>query len=343
MSIDPRLHSYTPERIVQFLAELQRRVSVVPGVSSAAVTDALPLSGGHCSDGFQGVGKRPLEPSPIVELYMATPGYLDTLGIHLVSGRDFSSESTTSPRVAIVNQVFADTFFPHENPIGQSVSGGGVTYEIIAVTNNIKARFLGEDLRPVLFRALPQTVANDPSFEGYTILARTTGDSLSVAASVRSIIRDMDPALAVFNEQTMEQHVREALFLPRLAGTLFAVFGTVGLLLAAIGLYGVMNHSVSLRLREIGIRMALGAEAASVQHLFLRRGLQLTFIALAIGLPAAFVIAKLFNSILYGIKPNDAVTFISIPLFLAFVALLASYIPARRATKLDPMIVLRYE
>ena len=343
MSIDPRLHNYTPERTVQFLAELQRRVSVVPGVSSAAVTDALPLSGGHRSDGFQGVGKKPPEPNPIVELYVATPGYLDTLGIHLISGRDFSNESTTSPRVAIVNQVFADTLFPHENPIGQSVSGGGVTYEIIGVTNNIKSRFLGEDLRPVLFRSLPQTVASDPSFEGYTILARTAADSTSVAASVRSVIRDMDPTLAVFNEQTMEHHVRDAFFLPRLAGTLFAVFGTVGLLLAAIGLYGVMNHTVSLRLREIGIRMALGAQASSVQHLFLRRGLQLTAVALAIGLPAAFVIAKLFNSILYGIKPNDAITFISIPFFLALVALLASYIPARRATKLDPMIALRYE
>jgi len=343
MSIDPRLHSYAPERTVRFLAELQHRVSVVPGVSSAAVTDALPLSGGHRSDGFQAVGKKLLDPTPTAELYMATPGYLDTLGIHLISGRDFSNESATSSRVAIVNQLFADTYFPNENPISQSVSGGGVTYEIIGVTNNIKARFMGETLRPVLFRSLAQTVANDPSFEGYTILARTAADSTSVAASVRSVIRDMDPTLAVFNEQTMEDHVREALFLPRLAGTLFAVFGTAGLLLAAIGLYGVMNHSVSLRLREIGIRMALGAQGSSVQRLFLRRGLQLTAIALTIGLPAAFVIAKLFNSILYGIKPNDAITFICIPLFLALVALLASYIPARRATKLDPMIALRYE
>lgn len=343
MSIDPRLHSYTPERTVQFLGELQRRVAVLPGVTSAAVTDALPLSGGHRSDGFQAVGKKPLDPAPTTELYMATPGYLETLGIHLVNGRDFSNELAGSPRVAIVNQVFSDIFFPHENPIGQSVSGGGVTYEIIGVTNNIKSRFLGEDLRPVLFRSLPQNVAGDPSFEGYTILARARVDSTSVAASIRSIIRDMDPTLAVFNEQTMEHHVHEALFLPRLAGTLFAVFGTVGLLLAAIGLYGVMNHTVSLRLREIGIRMALGAQASSVQRLFLRRGLQLTAIGLAIGLPAAFVIAKLFNSILYGIKANDAITFISIPLFLAFVALLAAYVPARRATQLNPTIILRYE
>jgi len=343
MSIDPRLHSYTPERTVQFLDELRRRISAVPGVSSAGVTDALPLSGGHRSDGFQALGKKPLDPAPIVELYMASPGYLDTLGIHLLKGRDFSNESAGSPRVAIVNQVLADTFFPRENPLGQSVSSGGITYEIIGVTNNIKSRFLGEDLRPVLFRALSQTVANDPSFEGYTILARTPADPTAVAASVRSIIRDMDPTLAVFNEQTMEHHLREALFLPRLAATLFAVFGTAGLLLAAIGLYGVMSHSVSLRVREIGIRMALGAQARSVQHLFLRSGLQLTTLALAVGLPGAFVIARLFNSILYGIKPNDAITFIFIPFFLAFVALLASYIPARRATKLDPIIVLRYQ
>ena len=343
MSVDPRLHGYTPERTVQFLTELQRRVSILPGVTSAAVTDALPLSGGHRSDGFQAIGKKALEPAPITELYMTTPGFLKTLGIHLVAGRDFSNDSAASPRVAIVNQVFADTFFFHENPIGQSVSGGGITYEIIGVTNNIKSRFLGEDLRPVLFRSLSQTVANDPSFAGYTILAGTASESSSVAGSMRSVIRDMDPTLAVFNEQTMRHHLREALFLPRLAGTLFAVFGTVGLLLAAIGLYGVMDYSVSLRINEIGIRMALGAQASSVQGLFLRRGLELTFLALAIGLPAAFAIAKLFSSILYGIKPHDTITFVAIPLFLAAIALLAIYVPARRATKLDPVVSLRSE
>jgi predicted permease len=343
MSIDPRLHGYAAERTVQFLTALQRRVSAIPGVASAAVTDALPLSGGHRSDGFQALGKKPLDPTPVVELYMATPGYLDTLGIHLIKGRDFSNESATSPRVAIVNQLFADTFFPNENPIGQSVKDGGVTQEIIGVTNNIKSRFLGEALRPVLFRSLAQTVANDPSFAGYTVLARTTTDSSSVASSVRSVIRDMDPTLAVFNEQTMERHLREALFLPRLAGTLFAVFGAVGLLLAAIGLYGVMNYTVSFRIREIGIRMALGAQASSVQRLFIRRGLQLTAIALAIGLPSAFLIAKLFSSILYGIRPDDAITFVLIPLFLTAVALIAIYIPARRATRVDPMVALRYE
>ncbi len=343
MSIDPRLHSYTPERTAQFLAELQRRVAAIPGVASAAVTDTLPLNGGHRSDGFQAIGKKALDPTPSVELYMATAGYLETLGIHLLNGRDFSNESATSPRVAIINQVFADTFFPGENPVGQTVTGGGFTYEIIGVTNNIKSRFLGEDLRPVLFRSLPQAIACDPSFEGYTILASTISDSASVASSVRSSIRDLDPTLAVYNEETMEHHMRGALFLPRLAGTLFAVFGSAGLLLAAIGLYGVMTYTVSLRTREIGIRIALGAQAQNVQRLIIRQGLRLLLIALTIGLPAALLIAKLFNSILYGIRPHDAFTFTVIPIFLAAVATLACYIPARRACKVDPATTLRCE
>ena len=343
MSVDPRLHGYTPERTVQFLSELQRRVSVLPGVRSAAITDALPLSGGHRSDGFQAIGKKPVEPTPSTELYMATPGYLNTMGIQLLDGRDFSQEAASLQKAAIVNEVFVEKFFPKENPIGQLVSGGGVTYEIIGVTNNIKARFLGESLRPVLFRSLAQTVASDPSFEGYTVIASTAAESSAVASSMRAVIREMDPALAVFNEQTMEHHLREALFLPRLAGTLFAVFGIVGMLLAAIGLYGVVDYSVRLRVSEIGIRMALGARACSVQRLFIRRGLQLIAIGTVIGLPAAFLIARLFSAILYGIKPHDAVTFISVPLFLGSVALLATYIPARRATKVEPMVALRCE
>lgn len=343
MSVDPRLHGYTPDRTVQFLTELQRHVAAIPGVVSAAVTDALPLSGGHRADGYQPVGRKPLDPTPTVELYMATPGYLDTLGLRLIAGRDFSNESADSPPVVIVNQVLADTFFPGENPLGRLVSSGGLNFEIIGITSNIKARFLGEDLKPVLFRPLSQTVARDPSIEGYAILARTAGDSVSIASSVRSAIRGMDPTLAVFNEETMEHHIRGALFLPRLAGTLFAVFGIVGLVLAAIGLYGVMSYTVSLRTREIGIRMALGAKASAVERLILRQGLQLTAIALVIGLPAALLISKLFNAILYGIRPDDPITFVLVPLFLTAVAALAAYLPARRASRVDPASTLRFE
>ena len=367
MSVDPRLHGYTAEQTTRFLAELQRRVAAIPGVTSAAVTDALPLSGGHRADGYQPVGRKPLDPAPSVELYMATPGYLDTMGIHLIAGRDFRNESAVSPRVVIVNQILAAKMFPGEDPVGQSITSGGVDYEIVGVTNNIKARFLGEQLRPVLFRPLSQTVASDPSFDGYTVLASVAGAAVSqhsvsalssflgrqssvsdaaiasVAHSMHAVLREMDPTLAVFKEQTMEHHLREALFLPRLAGTLFAVFGATGLLLASIGLYGVMNYLVTLRTREIGIRMAFGAPSSRILRLILRQGALLILVALVMGLPLALLIAKLFHSILYGVQPHDALTFTLVPLFLAAVGFLACFIPARRASRVDPMISLRYE
>jgi ABC-type antimicrobial peptide transport system permease subunit len=149
--------------------------------------------------------------------------------------------------------------------------------------------------------------------------------------------------MAVFNEETMEQHIRTAFFLPRLAATLFGVFGFIGLVLASVGLYGVMSYSVSRRVREIGIRMALGAKPGSVERLVLRQGLVLTLIAVALGWPAAWMLAKMASSFLYGIQPHDALTFALVPPLLAVIALVACYIPARRAASIDPMKALRTE
>jgi ABC-type antimicrobial peptide transport system permease subunit len=160
---------------------------------------------------------------------------------------------------------------------------------------------------------------------------------------VRREIHSLDPTLAIFNAETMEQHLRSALFLPRLAGTLFGVFGVVGLLLAAVGLYGVMSYSVSRRTREIGIRLALGAQAGEVRRLVVRQGMLLTLIAVALGLAAALAVAKFSASFLYGVRPHDLVTFTGVPLFLAAVAFLACWIPSRRAAKVDPLTALRHE
>jgi ABC-type antimicrobial peptide transport system permease subunit len=178
---------------------------------------------------------------------------------------------------------------------------------------------------------------------GYTLLIRTSGDSASIATAVRQQIASLDPTLAIYNTATMEEHLHDALFLPRLAGTLFGVFGLTGLILAAVGLYGVMSYSVTRRTREIGIRIALGAQLHAVEALLLRQGMRLTLIAIAIGLPAAFALAKFSTSLLYGVRPHDAITFTAVPIFLAAVALLACWIPARRATTVDPQVVLRYE
>jgi len=195
----------------------------------------------------------------------------------------------------------------------------------------------------VLFRSLDQTVAYDPAFMGYTFLIRFAGEPTALVSSVRNQIRVLDPAMAVYNIQTMQEHLRDAFFLPRLAATLFGVFGAIGLILAVVGLYGVMSYSVSRRTREIGIRMALGAQARQVQHLIVRQGLVLTAIAVAIGLPAAFALAKLFTSVLYGIHNDDPATFAVVPVFLTLIALMACWLPARRAARVDPQIVLRCE
>ncbi len=344
MSVDPRVHGYTPEKTIAFLDQLQRRVRALPGVKSAAATDMAPLSGGGNSDAFRADGLADSNKSGAdTDLYMATPGYLETMGIPLVAGHDFGDETATGPKVAIVNRAFVERVFNGTNPLGQHVSGGGVTYEIIGVAGNIKSRSLGEDQRAVLFRSLQQSLVSNPSVVGYTLVLRTVGNPTAVAGGVRREIHSLDPSMAVFNEETMEEHVRTAFFLPHLAATLFGIFGCMGLVLATVGLYGVMSYAVSRRTREIGIRMALGAQPGTVERLILRQGMVLTLIAMALGWPAAWMLSKLAASFLYGIQPHDAFTFAVVPPVLFVIALAACWLPARRAASVDPMLSLRAE
>ena len=342
LSVDPRVHGYSPERTNQFLSELRQRVSTLPGVISAVCTDSVPLSGGHRSDSFQVAGSTSPDYNS-TDLYMVTSGYFDTMGIPRISGRDFAAEPANGPKVAIVNQAFVDRLFSGQNPLGRQVSGGGVSYEIVGVVSNIKSRTLGEDTRPVLFRSLEQSSGSDPAFLGYSLLVRTAGDYGSMERAVRQEIHALDPSMAIFNEATMEEHLRDALFLPRLAGTLFGIFGFVGLLLAAVGLYGVMSYSVSRRTREIGIRLALGAQIGGVQRLIIRQGMLLAMIAVAFGLAAALAVAKLFNAFLYGVQPHDLLTFTVVPAFLIAVTFVACWLPSRRASRVDPLKALHYD
>jgi predicted permease len=344
MSIDPRENGYTPERTIALLNQLEQRAAALAGVRSAIITDVAPLSGGNRSDGFQAVGTGPnLKSNDNTELYMVTPGYFETIGTPRLAGSDFGAETTTGPKVAIVNQAFAEIIFPGQNPIGQRVRSGDLIYQIIGVAGNVKSRTLGEETRPVLYRSLKQTVASDPSFLGYTLIVHTNNNPHTIEESVRRQIYALDPAMAIYNEETMDDHVRTAYFLPRLAASLFGTFGFIGLLLAGVGLYGVMSYSVSRRTREIGIRMALGAQPGTVERLVLRQGMVLTLIALALGWPAAWMLARMASSFLYGIQPHDAMTFALVPPFLAVIALAACYIPARRAASIDPMNALRTE
>jgi predicted permease len=342
ISVDPRVHGYTPERTVQFLGALRDRAAALPGVTSAVLTDVAPLSMGNRSDSFHAAGINPSGPEPSVDLYMVTPGYFETMGIPCLAGRNIGNESASAPKVAVVNQAFVHDVFHDENPIGRRIEGGGASYQVIGVVGNTKSRALGEALRPVLYRSLAQSLASDPSFLGYSLVVRTS-DEAGTASAVRNIIHSLDPSMAIFNAETMREHLRDALFLPRLAGTLFGVFGIVGLVLASVGLYGVMSYSVSRRTREIGIRIALGAQLAAVQRLVVRQGMLLTVIAFAFGLPTAWIAVKFSSSFLYKTNPHDLATFTLVPVLLAFVALLACWIPSRRAARVDPQTALRRE
>jgi predicted permease len=344
MSVDPRVHGYTAARTTQFLTELRQRVAALPSVTSVACTDVVPLSLGGRRDEFHVEGRPDAAgPGPGVDLYMVTPGYFETLSIPRLAGRDFANETAAGPTVAVVNEAFVERLFKNENAIGRRVTGGGVTYEIVGVVKNIKSRTLGEELRPVLFRSLAQSIGGDPSFLGYSLLVRSAGSPAALAPAVRREIHSLDPTLAIFNAETMEEHLRDALFLPRLAGTLFGIFGVVGLLLAAVGLYGVMSYSVSRRTREIGIRLALGAQTGEVRRLVVRQGMSLTLIAVALGMAAALAVAKFSASFLYGVRPHDLVTFTGVPLFLAVISFLACWIPSRRAARVDPLTALRHD
>ncbi len=342
MNIDPQLHGYTVQRTTQFLTDLRQRVEAIPGVASVALTDPVPLSMDGRWDDFHAEG-RPKEQDTVVDLYMVTPGYFETMGIARVAGRDFANDNASAFKVAVVNEAFAQRLLHGENPIGQRVTGTGATYEIVGIVKNIKSRTLGEGLKPVLYRSLEQELGRDPDFRGISLLVRSDTNPASLEREVRLVIHSLDPAMAIFNVETMEEHLRDALFLPRLAGILFGIFGLTGLVLASVGLYGVMSYSVSRRTREIGIRLALGAPIRSIQRLIIGQGMILASISVALGLPIAFAMAKFAGSILYGVRPHDIVTFTVVPLTLIAIALLACWIPAHRVFKVDPQTALRRE
>jgi predicted permease len=344
LSVDPRVQNYTPEHTSQFLSELRHRAQALPGVISAVVTDVAPLSGGNRSDGFSIAGNTAKDaPVSFADLYMVTPGYFEALSMPLIAGRDIGEEAAAGPKTAVVNRAFVEKLFGSQNPIGQRVIGGNFTYQIVGVVGNAKSRTIGEETRPILYRSLKQNIADDASLMGYTLVVHTAANPTSVLPDVRRAVQTLDPAMAIYNEETMEAHVRTAYFLPRVASTLFGIFGVIGLVLAGVGLYGVMSYSVMRRTREIGIRMALGAQPGSVERLVLRQGMILTLIAVALGWPAAWMLAKMASSFLYGIQPHDVLTFAVVPPFLVIVALSACYIPARRAASVDPMQALRTE
>jgi putative ABC transport system permease protein len=345
---------YTAIQGREFYRNVVERVEALPGVESATLTRIVPLSGSNRTSSFlifgqggpndvnrsEGTGEDP-QTRNSVNTNVVGLNYFQTLGIPLRSGRDFSpQDNEKAPLAIVVNEAFVRRHLSGQSALGQRVSfrgDQGPWSEIIGVVGDSKYRTLGEAPRPVVYLPLAQNHET-----GMTLHVRTSGDPKMMATAVRGEIQALDPNLAV-NLQTLQEVLVGSLFAARMGAVLLAIFGSLALLLAGIGLYGVMSYAVSRRTREIGIRMALGAQTGNVLRLVLKDGLMLVTVGVSAGLLVAFALTRLIASFLYGVSPLDWITFVAIPVVLGAVALLASYLPARRASKVDPIIALRCE
>jgi putative ABC transport system permease protein len=344
---------YKNPQIVSFFQQLLGRVRALPGVKAAGATMTLPLrnpNGGYWSGlNIEGRPAVARESVPIVSFVQVTPGYFRAMGIPILRGRAFtdSDNSDQSPKVAIVNATLARRFFPDTDPIGKRICLGedtskGPWLTLIGVVGDAALENLTDPRFPQVFSPHAQGVQGGVAGNMELVL-RTSSDPAALAGVVRNAVHEMDKDQSVADIQTLDKVVSASLAQPRLNTLLLGAFAALALLLAAIGIYGVISYSVALRTREIGIRMALGAERVDVLKLVVKHGLILALTGATIGLIGALSLTRLMSTLLYGVQPSDPPTFLAVFMVLVGVALLSSYIPARRATKVDPMVALRYE
>ncbi|HEX8685508.1 MAG TPA: FtsX-like permease family protein, partial [Pyrinomonadaceae bacterium] len=332
-----------------FDRQLLEGVRALPGVKSAATITTLPMSGWNQSGSFQIEG-RPVGPgvsSPHGDRWMASDDYFQTMRIPLVRGRYFDARDTAdSPPVVIVSEGLARKYWPGEDPVGKRVTFDRVPNtqdprwrEVVGLVGHVRNEGLEGESRGQYYVPYAQRPNNTDLF----LVARTDGDPASLAPSVRGAVAQVDRDLPVYRVTTMEKLVSESLAQRRFSMFLFGVFAALALALAVVGLYGVMSYAVAQRTHEIGLRMALGAQARDVLRMVVGQGMWLVAAGLGLGLLGAFALTRLMSSLLFEVSASDPLTYAGIALLLGAVALLASYLPARRATKVDPMEALRYE
>jgi predicted permease len=341
-SIDLNLQGYDEARGRAFQQQLITRIEALPGVHAVSYASDLPLSLNRNSDTFYAEGQPFTRQSDLPEILLTSvwSRYFETMDIPLLQGRDFTSQDGSS-RFAIVNESFARNFWPGQNAVGRRFSEDGPSnpfWEIIGVVKDSKYFSLGEDPQPFVY--FPMTRDYDGAA---SLVVRASGDPQSLLNALRHEAQQLDANLPVYDAQTMREHMRLSLFPLRTGAWVAGSFALLALLLAGLGIYGVMSYAVSQRTRELGIRMALGAQGGDVLRLVIRQGLILALIGLALGLAGALALTRLMTSVLYGVSATDALTFAGVTLLLASVVLLACYVPARRATRVDPLIALRRE
>jgi putative ABC transport system permease protein len=331
----------------QRVDDVVRRIEALPGVVAAMASNNIPLSNGG-GGGSVLVEGHPVAPGDEPDVFYAavTPHWFKTLDVPMLRGRDFTdAEGRDSSAVAVINQTMADKLWPKEDPVGRRFRFTGNDalpwFTVIGVTRDIKTSGIddNEDAQSAAFLPYPYNATPNT---GITIRT-ATADPAQIMSAVRGEVRASDPIIPVFEVQTMQTRREQGYWQYNLFSGMFSVFGGVALLLAAIGVYGVISYGVSQRTHEIGVRMALGARGGDVLRMVVVQGVLLTVTGVGIGLVGAFGVTRVIGSMLFGVSPTDPLSFGGIALFLTSVAAVASYIPARRAMRVDPVTALRYE
>jgi len=326
-----------------FFQETLDRLSSLPGVQSAGATTALPLTLELSGSDFRIEGHPEPEAGKemIIHTRSVSPGYFGTLRISLLKGRDFSDRDKSDvPKTAIINNELARTYFANEDPLGKRITfdDGESWISIVGVIGDVKQLGLDSSAKPEVY--FPYLQVSEPSM---SLVVRTSSDPLSLAAAVKNQIQTIDKDLPIDEAKTMQQLLADSVSGRRFNMLLLSVFALVALVLAVVGIYGVMSYTVAQRTHEIGIRVAIGAQSSDVFRMVIGQGMRLAIIGVAFGLVGAFGLTRWMTSMLFGVEPTDLATFVIIAVLLTVVALVACYIPGRRATKVNPLVALRYE